>query len=384
MSQSVTNSGDLFLIVDGVIRDWRLWAYHDNELGRVRMGLALRPRDSQFQRLTANVWYLLPHARDECIAMSWVRDLATEQREILVRAPVEPENEAVPLTVQLEAWLRLSPDLGLLQWLKSSPKGEEFARAAEAARLEAVARNLADKSKIRFHYLSESGEGGPIAHVVSTDFWRVIAWDEEGPPEAVWTQMALRTLLHGIDRWHQMPPEQPGSPWRELQTPHEVPKLRKGANLIVADVRKTNTSYTLESWPEPKCRPIGIVNVGDATSWSDLRLKFVNGEAVSVYIKGKYIKDYMHDGLGMAKSRGKGETEQWKLLREFSEAENNTILKKKYHERRALPKRVEILRKALKRAFGIPGNPVETLDRDPRRNTGWRLTFSVQPERPGM
>lgn len=105
--------------------------------------------------------------------------------------------------------------------------------------------------------------------------------------------------------------------------------------------------------------------------WSDVTIKFINTETVTLRIKEKSARLVFSD-FGMEQKNTRKPTVQWYLLENF--AKENGILD--WSSRRAHPanrKRREFLSASLKSFFGIPGEPIVRTD----DGNGWRTVFNV-------
>lgn len=109
----------------------------------------------------------------------------------------------------------------------------------------------------------------------------------------------------------------------------------------------------------------------EGCKWSDVTIKFINTETVTLRIKEKSARLVFSD-FGMEQKNTRKPTVQWYLLEDF--AKENGILD--WTSRRAHPanrKRRENLSASLKSFFGIPGEPIIRTD----DGNGWQTVFNV-------
>ncbi len=109
-------------------------------------------------------------------------------------------------------------------------------------------------------------------------------------------------------------------------------------------------------------------------TWRDVRIKFVDGETVSIKV-GDAGGRFLYSQMGMADKRSAKPTTQWRLLESF--AKRYGILT--WDSPDASPKnqkRRENLSRDLKKFFRIEGDPIEFV----QETKGWRTIFSVEPD----
>jgi hypothetical protein len=112
-------------------------------------------------------------------------------------------------------------------------------------------------------------------------------------------------------------------------------------------------------------------------AWRDVRLRFHDGETLSIKVGDADRKLISYFEIGLATKRKKPDV-QWQMLRRLGEAENGTLYKRDSHQRKAQAVKMQIQRlsKALKSFFGIEAPPITAVD----RKTGWKTAFIVEPE----
>lgn len=110
-------------------------------------------------------------------------------------------------------------------------------------------------------------------------------------------------------------------------------------------------------------------------SWTDLRIKFIDGETVSIKA-GAAAGTFAYSQLGMADRRHARPTKQWELLRSFAQGYGTLTWESPAADRRN-QKRRERLAQDLKKFFRIDGEPILPTD-DAK---GWRTVFQLQPDR---
>ncbi len=118
-------------------------------------------------------------------------------------------------------------------------------------------------------------------------------------------------------------------------------------------------------------------NIAKGTTWKDVRMRFLDGETLTVEIKGKKYRLNFAE-MGMADGRNKRPTMQWRTLYAFAEARNRTLYKSEYSLKDivAVKKRVEKLSADLTRFFGIRERPIQLLE----GQSGWQVVFRLEPE----
>jgi hypothetical protein len=108
--------------------------------------------------------------------------------------------------------------------------------------------------------------------------------------------------------------------------------------------------------------------------WNHLRIKFVDGETVSVKV-GDATGRLLFSQMGMADGRTAKPTKQWELLKEFARG-LGTMTWSSPGATRKNQKRKELLSDNLKAFFRIDGEPF----RPTANGQGWHTNFSVEPD----
>lgn len=109
----------------------------------------------------------------------------------------------------------------------------------------------------------------------------------------------------------------------------------------------------------------------DGASWSDVTIRFIDGETVSIKVCGQTGR-FVYPEMGMANSSSKKCTVQWELLRTFA-ANSGILTWGKPGANRKNQKRKETLAKNLKAFFQLEGEPIVLTD----DKKGWRTVFSI-------
>ncbi|WP_145215245.1 hypothetical protein [Planctomycetes bacterium TBK1r] len=109
--------------------------------------------------------------------------------------------------------------------------------------------------------------------------------------------------------------------------------------------------------------------------WADLRIKFVDGETVSIHL-GETKGVYIYAQLGLVDARNGRPTKQWELLKSFADG-RGLLTWKSADACRRNKKRKEYLSANLRDFFRIPGDPIVLTD----DKKGWRTAFATEPER---
>jgi hypothetical protein len=105
--------------------------------------------------------------------------------------------------------------------------------------------------------------------------------------------------------------------------------------------------------------------------WSELTIRCVNSETVSVKIGGTSAK-LTYSDIGMIDGRSRGPNKQWHLLEAFAK-ERGELTWTSPSASRFHRKRRQFLSESLKRFFGIPGEPIVFTE----DKKGWRTVFQV-------
>lgn len=114
----------------------------------------------------------------------------------------------------------------------------------------------------------------------------------------------------------------------------------------------------------------GFTSLADR-KWSELTIRFLNSETVSVKLLDKSAK-LTYSDLGMIDGRSRGPTKQWYLLEAFAR-DRGELTWTSPSASRENRKRRKLLSDNLKSFFGIQGEPI-VLTEDKK---GWRTVFNV-------
>jgi len=109
-------------------------------------------------------------------------------------------------------------------------------------------------------------------------------------------------------------------------------------------------------------------------TWRDVRIKFTDGETVSIRI-GDVAGKFLFSEIAMVDRRSKKPNKQWELLRSFAGGFGVLTWKSRDADRRN-QKRREYLARDLKAFFRIDGEPIVLTD----DKKGWRTVFSLEPD----
>jgi hypothetical protein len=109
-------------------------------------------------------------------------------------------------------------------------------------------------------------------------------------------------------------------------------------------------------------------------TWGDLRMKFIDGETVSVKIRD-VAGTFLFSQMGMADRRNSRVTRQWELLRQFARGYGSMTWKSRGADRKN-QKRRDNLAKDLKTFSRIEGEPIVLTD----DRQGWRTVFEIKPD----
>lgn len=108
--------------------------------------------------------------------------------------------------------------------------------------------------------------------------------------------------------------------------------------------------------------------------WSDLEIKFVYGDKVSVKVLSE-TGVFNCAEMGMASKKNGEPTKQWDLLRDFARGRGRLDWDNPAADRKN-QKRKENLAKDLRKFFGISGDPFAYLE----EIKGWEARFHIEPE----
>ncbi len=123
---------------------------------------------------------------------------------------------------------------------------------------------------------------------------------------------------------------------------------------------------------DPPVDPINTLFPPPDARWSNVHIKFLNGDNIRASIAGKSA-DYHYSRLGMANVRNAEPTKQWLLLRAF--AANKGIIDWKSSGASAnVKKQTQALNQRLSAALGIGGVPIEY----DKSISGYRTTFQIE------
>ncbi|MBN8604638.1 MAG: hypothetical protein J0M26_26790 [Planctomycetes bacterium] len=114
----------------------------------------------------------------------------------------------------------------------------------------------------------------------------------------------------------------------------------------------------------------GFASLADR-KWSELTIRFINSETVSVKMLDKTAK-LTYSDIGMIDGRSRGPTKQWYLLEAFAKSRGELTWTSPSASRENR-KRRKLLSDNLKNFFGIQGEPI-VLTEDKK---GWRTVFNV-------
>lgn len=144
-----------------------------------------------------------------------------------------------------------------------------------------------------------------------------------------------------------------------------VPQLTSAADRIVREFLKQHL-------PDED-RPVELFfPTPTGSDWTDLRIRFMDGETVSVRI-GNITRMLNYTQIGMVSAKNAQPTRQWELLRTFA-AGYGILDWSSRSAHRKLQKQKNLLAQTLRKFFRIEGDPIESL------NNGWRTRFAIDPD----
>ncbi len=124
-------------------------------------------------------------------------------------------------------------------------------------------------------------------------------------------------------------------------------------------------------------QPLARFQTPPGARWGDVRIRFLDGETVSVKVDD-VTNRFLFSQMGMITKNNKKPTVQWCLLRKFCETEEGILHKRDFPplEVQAMTRQVQRLSSHLKEFFDIGGKPILVLE----KSTGWQTAFRVSPE----
>ena len=159
-------------------------------------------------------------------------------------------------------------------------------------------------------------------------------------------------------------------------------RLRKARQTMFDSPASTQTSATSSedvtsaqdvenaSGTQASAVHFGFTSLADR-KWSELTIRFLNSETVSVKLLDKSAK-LTYSDLGMIDGRSRGPTKQWYLLEAFAK-DRGELTWTSPSASRENRKRRKLLSDNLKNFFGMQGEPI-VLTEDKK---GWRTVFNV-------
>jgi hypothetical protein len=159
----------------------------------------------------------------------------------------------------------------------------------------------------------------------------------------------------------------------EVDTLAEVLQ-RKGASLALAPrVRPVEPPAEPPEEPTPAVETRAL-RLPLPRRWEDVKIRYVDGETVSVEIDGKYQR-VTHIDMGLARRGSRKATKAWDLLLKCCEGRGRFRWNEfgKFENARQVVAR---LRKALKAAFGLEKDPFHDFSHDDQ----WRTRFRAEPD----
>jgi hypothetical protein len=129
--------------------------------------------------------------------------------------------------------------------------------------------------------------------------------------------------------------------------------------------------FNLKVLPSEEPCPNFFPTPAEAT-WSDLRLRFVDGETLRIEVCG-VVQTVHYVEMGMVDRRNRKPTKQWELLRSFASGHGVLIVDNKT-AKLFTQKRRENLAKDLKAFFRIHDEPIVPIKK------GWKTVFVLEPD----
>lgn len=121
-----------------------------------------------------------------------------------------------------------------------------------------------------------------------------------------------------------------------------------------------------------KSRIVAKFQTPPGTTWPGIQMKMINGNTVRVTIQGVETK-VSYEKMGLEDLKKSAPNKIWQLLETF--ADGHGVLNWNSHKAdRKNQKRKELLAKALKEYFEVPGEPFENTE-----DGGWKANFEIEP-----
>jgi len=145
-----------------------------------------------------------------------------------------------------------------------------------------------------------------------------------------------------------------------------------GAASLTESGKEILDAFLAENLPRAESSPPEFFPTPAGTRWPDVRLRFLDGETLSIGI-GDVMATRNYTQLGMASRRNGRPTRQWELLRIFANGHGTLDWSSREADRRH-QKQKELLSKRLRRVFRIDEDPFAIA------GNGWQTRFTLTPD----
>jgi hypothetical protein len=154
----------------------------------------------------------------------------------------------------------------------------------------------------------------------------------------------------------------------------EATSIGQEGRLVVSPAGQTAIEqFRRRVVPEPDgTTPLAFFSTPAGASWSQLKMRFVDGHTVSVAVGGAHGVFHFAE-MGMANRKNGTPTVQWELLRQFT-AGYGILTWRSAGADRKNKKRRENLARNLQAFFRIDGDPFTPY------GNGWQARFQVEPD----
>ncbi|MCL5103100.1 MAG: hypothetical protein M1133_03150 [Armatimonadetes bacterium] len=155
----------------------------------------------------------------------------------------------------------------------------------------------------------------------------------------------------------------------------EIIHLRNGAEPVAnPEAKAILDTFHRSILPASVGDGVRLFKTPPNAAWSDLEIKFVYGDKVSVKVLSE-TGVFNCAEMGMASKKNGEPTKQWELLRDFAKGHRRLDWDSPAADRKN-QKRKENLAKDLRAFFGIGGDPFVYLE----EIKGWEARFRIEPE----
>lgn len=151
-------------------------------------------------------------------------------------------------------------------------------------------------------------------------------------------------------------------------------RMRAAQRRILGQPESKEQTKQNASRPPETPKPTTFATPEGAT-WSDVKLKLVDGETVAIKVASEPTRRFIYAELDMMDGRTQKPNKQWELLRDFA-SNFGTLTWRSPGAASNVKWQQRVLAKKLKAFFGIEGEPIVLTD----DRKGWRTVFAIEPD----